>query len=172
MTGPVIPQAAGPQVDRKLAITCYWQLLSNWCWAACMQMVTTYRRNPVQQCNAANMFLNRNDCCPSNPACNVTMTAVQSVQQYHQMGYPNATLWNYPFTFPQVQWAIDNNLPLEAGLYWPTHAHDVLVRGYNTDNGATDVYVNDPFDGPMLVTYQYLLTGYGMGNWAETVYGM
>ncbi|MDQ3958058.1 MAG: C39 family peptidase [Actinomycetota bacterium] len=153
-------------------MTCYPQLLDNWCWAACIQMVTTYRGNPVQQCQAANMFLNRNDCCPSNVVCNVTMNAVQSVNLYHQLGYANTQVWWYPFTFAQVQWAIDNNLPFEAGLYWPTHAHDVVVRGYNDDAGAQNVYVCDPWEGPMFVTYNYLLTGYGNGNWTETVYGM
>jgi hypothetical protein len=48
------------------------QLQSNWCWAASGEMVLSWRRHRVGQCDQANLYPHKGipTCCPEDPHCN------------------------------------------------------------------------------------------------------
>jgi hypothetical protein len=137
------------------------QQQSEWCWAACGQMIDNYVEPlpVVQQCVEANGMFGPggteaqpgwSDCCSngSSAACNVGNGGPNPNYPYISL-YGNST--GTTLTWDQLRWQIwVVNEPFAFGWTWypvtPTSgAHIMVVTGYETDaEGNQWVYVNNP----------------------------
>src|SRR4051812_28367077 len=59
---------------------------TNWCWAACMQMVLTKLGNAVQQCSLADSAHGQRGCCgaPSSRLCNKPVKASDIASEWRK----------------------------------------------------------------------------------------
>jgi ABC-type bacteriocin/lantibiotic exporter with double-glycine peptidase domain len=169
--GKAVVVSPPPLGAKTLNVPWIKQEQTNWCWAACCQMVFNYYGlYAVHQCNMASWLFGA-DCCaaPSSTLCNQGATADQIVRVYNVNGF-QCSYSNGAFSFGQLQWEIDNNRPLEPAFFWNGGGgHVVIVKAYY-DNQTT--YVNDPWYGQGVVKYADLLTAYGMGRWALTFFNL
>lgn len=74
-TLPPSYRIADPVLAKPIA-----QLEGNWCWAASAEMVLSWRKHPISQCDQANLWPHDGtlDCCPEDPFCNYGQMPVKS----------------------------------------------------------------------------------------------
>src|SRR5262249_8571025 len=41
----------------------------NWCWAACIQMIMAFFKQPLGQCSVAGLLFENRDCCANRRSC-------------------------------------------------------------------------------------------------------
>lgn len=146
----------------------YKQEQSNWCWAACCQMVFDYFGFIISQCNIANYYF-KGQCCKKPSKCNQGLTPSEISALYNH--------WSYKYSYQAsqiafigIQASIDSNKLIEVALYWKGGGgHVVVVNGWSTGS-QDEVYVNDPGygSGPGWITYSELEHAYGKGTWGGT----
>jgi hypothetical protein len=161
--------AAAPPM---LAVPYFQQQQTQWCWAACTQMVAAYmNKPPVQQCDLANLLHGQTNCCasPSSAACNAPCPTAQVPVVYGHLGINCLTnLW--PVNAAVLLNELQQGRPVEVGYLWYAGGgHVAIVRGI-TPQGL--YAVNDPWFGQGPCTYQSILLAYGNGGrWAFTFGG-
>lgn len=141
---------------------------TQWCWAACAQMVLRYSGNlTVRQCDFVNWLFGLSDCCAagSTSLCNRPCQVADVCRVYSAFGlrcsYSNGTV-----SFGGLQFEIDQGRPVEAGLAWTGGGgHVVIVRGWYDDG---KIHVNDPWYGHGAIPYSDLVNAYGQGTWFGT----
>ncbi|TPI27755.1 hypothetical protein FJW07_31280 [Mesorhizobium sp. B3-1-9] len=161
----VAPPPPGEPTGPILAVEFASQEQSNWCWAACCQMVFHFLAvNKLSQCDLASEEF-ACSCCsaPSSPQCNKPLWPDGVYRHYHVPFVQKAQA----LTFVQVKEQIDANRPVEAYIEWNgSGAHVILLAGYY-DNG--DVVVMDPLsDGPARKSLDSVRDADGMGQWTMT----
>ena len=149
---------------------------SNWCWAACAEMVFRYYDGAAaRQCEFANELFGRTECCskPSSPDCNKPCRK-EDVSKLYSSKHICSTFVGSVVSFSKLQSEIDADRPVEVAYFWGDKGetgHLVVVRGWRVDGKEEFVYVNDPGDSPgedRIVAYSELLAAYGKGNWTYT----
>ena len=150
---------------------------SNWCWAACAEMVIRYHNeSATQQCELANELFNRTECCsdPSSPNCN-RPCETRDISNLYSRKHIHSKFVENAVTFSKLQSEIDADRPVEVVYFWrdwEKPGHSVIVRGWRIEDKEEFVHVNDPADTPTtmsgLVAYSELLTPYGEGDWSYT----
>ncbi len=158
-----------PEVPISRNVTWQAQLQSNWCWAACISMANNYyNAAAVTQCTVANTVLGITGCCnnPCPNACNVPLafnsnsSALATVRILAAMLTGAAPL-------ATVSSQILYNHIVEVGFVWTASGgHFALIDGADTTAGT--VRVKDPWYGASWLNYQYVVAGYGQGNWTYT----
>ncbi len=167
-SGKKIPSSLPPpgSIDLILAIPYRQQNMTNWCWAACCEMVFIhYGINNVTQEQIVSFELG--DQCPldQNPlpsSCN-------------QARWPDRSYSNWNIKYDRVQRALskdelqdqlDVGQPIEPYFLWNSgNSHVAIVRGYYS-NG--DVEVHDPWFETSRCSYEYVLSAYDLGDWVLT----
>jgi hypothetical protein len=143
---------------------------TEWCWAACAQMVLQfYGNSSVQQCDLASKLFGE-PCCanPDSPLCNEPAQVPDLAGVYAQWGR-NAVLVPGDVPFETLQSEINANRPIEIGFIWNDGTgHQVLVCGWNIDGTGPYLLVNDPKWGSGAVYYSNLQAAYGWGSWKWT----
>jgi len=140
---------------------------SNWCWAACCQMVFAYYGTNVRQCEMASFNFGA-ACCqsPSSSACNQGSWPEKIYQHWGS----RCSRSSGAFSLATLQTEINNGRPIEPYYAWSSNgAHVAVVIGYY-DNG--DLSVSDPYYGPGRRSYNNVLTAYGMGRWSMTFHDL
>ncbi len=165
--------AAEPAVGAlpMLDVPYFQQEQSEWCWAACTEMVATYLGIAnVRQCELANFLHGQTNCCqePGSDACNQPCPYEGIGPVY---GHLNVNCISDPF--PENVQVIQRELlagrPVEVGLLWyEGGGHVALIRGI-TDQGVYAVH--DPAFGSGFATYAFIYGGYGHGRWAYSFGG-
>lgn len=150
---------------------------SNWCWAACAEMVIRYYNEPgTQQCEFANELFNRTECCsvPSSPNRN-RPCETRDISNLYSRKHIHSKFVEDAVPFSQLQSEIDADRPVEVVYFWrdwEKPGHSVIVRGWRIEDKEEFVHVNDPADSPTtmsgLVAYSELLTPYRAGDWSYT----
>ena len=150
---------------------------SNWCWAACAEMVLRYHGgSAIRQCEFANELFDRTECClePSSPACNRPCEMLDISNLYSSKRI-HSKLVEKAVPFSKLQSEINANRLVEVVYFWRDWGkpgHSVIVRGWRIDGQEEFVHVNDPADGPAtmsgIVAYSELLIPYGEGDWTYT----
>ena len=147
---------ANTPASYNLIVPVVGQQESNWCWAACGQMVDEYLNPlpPTVQCQMANAAFGRTDCCvnPSSSACNVGDGGSNA-----QYPYTYFQASPFPLTWDQLRyqiWVV--NKPVTFGWnYTNCCNHIMIVTGYSTDaQGNNWVYVNNPEPGPTVGDFE------------------
>ena len=164
-----IPAAAPPPGAVKVLNVPYkHQEQTNWCWAACCEMVFHYYNVlNVRQCDMASYQFGANCCAaPSSSVCN---QGNWPENIYNHWGFTNSKS-NNALSLSSVHYEIDNNRPVEPYYAWTGGgAHVAIIRGYY-DNG--DLEVSDPWYGTSRHSYSNVVSAYGLGRWAATYYNL
>jgi hypothetical protein len=192
----LLAEGTGSLADsHELSIAPVIQKQSQWCWAACVEMVLTYYQRPAEQCAvvAAKLGIEGQ---PGTLVCghdgqfalaacdHKTMDDVWRAFQIKSQALPNGDpLMQVPFE--TIKEEIDGHKrPLEIGLKWdPEHGdggHAILVKGWTSVGGEDAVLVNDPLPSSRLgiighegaITIEELKDAFGYGSWAFTWPGL
>ena len=159
--------APGPPgaAANPLTVTYAQQQQTNWCWAACCEMVFHHAgaNTTVTQCDMASAEF-------GGPCCSTPGSAQCNQGNWPQSAY---TRFNFGFTFQQraisfaeVQAEINANRPVEIYYAWTggASAHVALIVGYYA-NGDVEVYDPWPSYGPGRRAFSYVQNAYNMGAW-------
>jgi hypothetical protein len=176
---PVPLPNLAPSVSRELSIPRVVQEYTQWCWAACCQMVLRhYGDLKTAQCDLANLATGRKDCCsnPSPSDCNQAIWTRHSIETdildiYYHYG-KTAVHHRGSIPFTTIRAEIDAGRPVEA-CFGGGRSHLIIVQGYEVDDsGRQNVFINDPdraYSGGNRIPFLSLLSAYGSGGyWAET----
>lgn len=128
------------------------QKQSNWCWAACMEMVIRQVPLEITQCQMANLACGETGCCsvPGSYICNKTLDVnnrngkpdIKSEWQRH--GY-DSVYRESALAFSTVQNEINAGRPIEIGLLWTGGGgHAMLIDGWDVIDGERIVIIMDP----------------------------
>ena len=149
---------------------------SNWCWAACAEMILRYYDGSViRQCEFANELFGETLCClmPSSPDCNRPCRK-KDVSRLYSSKHIYSKLVEETIPFSKLRSEINAGCLVEVAYLWENSGgtgHVVIVRGWRIDGKEEFVYVNDPGDSLgeyRIVAYSELLAAYGKGNWTYT----
>ena len=160
--GTAIPVAPG---DRPAVLTPYVaQKQSNWCWAACFEMIRNCLHLPsLSQCQMATAYFGGN--CSQNPkSCN---RAAFPDEADSDCGLRCTATGVLPLD--EITAEIDLGRPVELQIdKQGDSGHVVLVVGYSGDM----LEIHDPLDGigQKTVSYAVLQTGYDGGTWKRSYY--
>src|SRR5262245_38112128 len=139
---------------------------TEWCWAACSQMVAAFLGNAnVKQCELANFLHGQTKCCdkPGSNACNQPCPYEGIGQVYGHLNV-NCISQEGRVNGQVLLREFNANRPVEIGFLWYGGGGHVVVLHGVTDVGL--IAVNHPLFGTGLVTYLYLAAAYGQGIWA------
>src|SRR5437660_1156600 len=117
-SGKTIVPLPPPLGARVLSVPWIKQEQTQWCWAACAQMVLRYYANlTVQQCDLANWLFGLSDCCaaPSSSLCNRPCQVSDVCRVYNAFGL-RCYSSSGTITLGAVQLEIDQGYPVEPGL--------------------------------------------------------
>ncbi|OGX85080.1 hypothetical protein BEN47_15290 [Hymenobacter lapidarius] len=174
-TKTVIPIGNGILRVAALNVPMIMQEQSNWCWAACADMLLYYYGNPgVTQCQLANWAFGQTACCqiPSSTICNQPLPDARISQLLTAYGL-RSSYSTRAEGFGTLVLEIGAGRPVEVGLAWRSGGgHVVLVVDAIGLSGRQVVRVNDPAVGSGGMNYSDLQTAYGQGVWDATWVGI
>jgi hypothetical protein len=155
---------AASDQDTLLLIKLYAQETSFWCWAACGQMVSTYLKNPIKQCDQVQDLYYRSGlgCCGANIPRKCLLGLCKDplcllwLKQY-KFTYKITPL-NGHLTWDEIKDEITNNRPFIFAWSWDgkNFSHMMVGMGYKTVRNKNYVEVFDP--GPTKRGSHYFIT--------------
>lgn len=164
-----IPATGGPSGAGPLPVPLIEQEQTQWCWAACAEMVLRYLGNGgVAQCDFANFLFGESSCCttPDSSTCN-SPCEIDDVSLVYGNWRIQSSLAGTALTFDVLEQEVAALRPVEVGYIWNGGGgHLALVVQTATSDGQPLVVVNDPKFGSHIVQYSELLAAYGLGIWA------
>lgn len=170
----IIPSPPPAPNSKFLPVAHVLQKKSQWCWAACAQMVLEYHGQNVSQCKLASALLGSRWCCFLPMSCNSPCTATQVSALYNSFGL-GSTHQSNQVSFDTIKSEIDADQPVEVGFEWiGGGGHLAIVRGWEQNSLGDWIRINDPVlrfyknygQGTML--YSKLAKPYGIGDWVAT----
>ena len=168
-----------PQIMRhELNIARVEQDTTNWCWAACAQMVILYARNnrlTQTQIVAVMYDVSLSQVSVDNPDCNTpaTVDEIEIVFQEYAISYE---FLERALTYEELINEL-NTRPVEIGIRWERGGmHAVVAYGYNTNGKSVrEVLIRDPSSDTaptITVDYDDLINGHyrgrARGRWVDT----
>lgn len=162
------PGLGAPQ--EVLGVPVLGQKQTQWCWAACKQMVFRFSDSvsTTEQCELANAAFELMGCCnsPTSSLCNKPLSILRISGEWQRWGY-RSSYRAESLEFASIKFEIDHGRPIECGLKWHLGGgHAVLIIGYIDDPISPDVIVNDPWELQKTIKYSELVTAYGRGQWS------
>ena len=161
---------AGQPTAHLLNFTVPHQLESNWCWAAVATGVAHYYNSAstVTQCQVVNAQLGRTDCCnnPSSSNCNVPGYLDEALTYVDHLKSEQGSAATYAATSE----AVNAGTPPCIRIGWSGGGgHFIGVYGIEPTNM---LWVTDPMNGQLLVSYATLTGGtyQGNGTWTNTYF--
>lgn len=151
-----------------LKIPWYPSAQTEWCWAACAQMIAAFFQQTVtDQCTFAKLLFPDADCCNDPASCNSDVGIDKIKGLFNAFGKTSRFV---PSTVPweDLRTEILASRPVQVGLSWTGPGnHVAVVCGVSEDAVGPLVYVNDPDPGIAYgwVYYSNLELAYGHGSW-------
>ncbi len=147
VTGPCLTFPAAYSIPNVPLIA---QEVSEWCWAACGEMVMKYWGHDVAQCSEASAANNRTDCCSYGLCPNQ-----DEASPCNNPGWPNYAGYGFssqstgtPLTFAQLQQQFYcQQSPTNFQWVWPGggSSHLLVAMGYQVDSTGTQwIEIHDP----------------------------
>ena len=146
------------------------QSATNWCWAACAEVVILHAKShAVAQCQFADWLLPHARCCAATPpssTCDKPCAASKIAPLYRHWGLSGATGNSVSVLFHGVQSEINAGRPIQVSFqYGSGCGHAVVVIGWQTASSGDTVDVLDSAHlGRGSVLYNDLYTAFGMGG--------
>ncbi|WP_172652936.1 papain-like cysteine protease family protein [Rhodococcus opacus] len=158
-----------------LSVPLIYQEQTNWCWAACTEMILRYHNETrYRQCDFASWLFGQSGCCsyPSSSICNQGAYPNQ-ITAVFQAWLIQSQYANYAVSYNSLDAELINGRPIEVAYHWSSGGgHVALVIETNYANGSYLVTVNDPWYGRIVTPYNSLLQAYGYGTWSLTWFGI
>lgn len=168
ITAVVMLTAASSCLGTVLSVPQYTQEKDQWCWDACCQMLLKYYGYTYSQTDIAVWALGSNinepnylfdppSSCTYHP-CTEVLSHFGSIQSSGTQSY--------------ISWsALDNEMansrPVMIAVYWDSGGgHAINLRG---TSGSSDVYVNDPWYGQSVQSYDGVKRYRSVGTWGQTL---
>lgn len=158
---------------RTLSITQVVQAKTNWCWAACSEMVGRYQNSNSTRDQWAVVKEVKGSSYPNDGG---TTSEIQQGIRYASVNtvtYTNSST----LTFAKHESHIDNSDPLVVWMSWNSgNAHVVVCAGYKTSGSTDYLYLIDPIEDTTKEYYNYtsLKNGTsiqsGTGKYTTTIY--
>jgi hypothetical protein len=148
---PTTPTTPQPPVTQKLLNVPYVGQPQNsqWCWAACSEMVLRSANRTGTQCQILSVKWNA-DCCSFPQYCNTAGTFQDMIGAWQYFGNFTGTTTG-PLSFSQVTQVIDSGRPFVISYQGQTFVgHVVVCYGYDIQG---NVYIHDPVYGSFVVPY-------------------
>lgn len=168
----LVPIAEPPPWAGQVDIRYIKQEQTNWCWAACAQMVLRrFGNSTVRQCDLAHRLFGEPSCCdnPSSPLCNEAAQVPDIAGVYSAWGRKKPEYVGKSVPFETLQNEINAKRPVEVGFIWKDGTgHQAIVCGWDVDDTGPLLLVNDPKYGLGAVYYVNLKLAYGWGTWRHT----
>jgi hypothetical protein len=140
----------------------------NLCWAACCAMVLGYYHQlppPGGLSYITSTVLG--PACSNPAACDQTFSPFDA---YSKLKFP-CKPWDAPFDMAGILHELGAGRPLQLLIQWGAgNIHTILVSGYYA--ATQDLNVLDPYNGVTSASYDFLQSGYGMGEWVGTFYNL
>ena len=135
----------------------------NWCWAACVEMLLSYRGNPTTQFEIAAQYLNCRNCdqTPLPPSCDMTIKtlAISTILDHWGAKYQYAATAPSP---AEIKQAIATDQSLLAGL----KSHLTVVTGWAEKKGKFYLITADPRYDTGPIRFEFMVgTAYA---WSHT----
>lgn len=148
------------------------QSQTEWCWAACIQMLMSNRFGsyPAQCTMAGHAFLPLapESGCSDPQRINFPLPVGRVAQELARWGMSSQSQ-SRPVSFQSLVSEISANRPVKIGLLWNGNGgHAVLVVGWDQSSQGRFLILHDPQRGAGSVWYEDLMTAYGLGNWSWT----
>lgn len=164
-----------PPDQMSLHITLQQQQASNWCWAACVSMCSSYYFNPwVGQCAVASDTLKNKCCTPIPGPCNVPLPLTSITNSFH-LENMNAQ-YSGPITAAKLLSEIGiEHRPVVLGFTGLHIGHVVLAIGYYAASSPYTpsnplVTICDPdSDTKGGVQYQYIDSLFPDATWTASI---
>jgi len=167
---PITVSGSGGVQTVLLPVTRVQQAVSNWCWAACGEMIGRYLGlEGTAQCTLANNYLegtaNCVDACKDQANCNYPCLYTDIETVYSKVGIA-CCLVQGPLDFSVLNDEIVNNKrPVLAMLtFGAGFNHFLLVAGCNS-SGSVYAMDSRPGYGDSWMTYATLRSAHGYGAW-------
>lgn len=151
---------------------------TNWCWAACAEMVLDHFQMPfVRQCDLANSAFGSTRCCNNLPACNKGLSDARITYLWQTYGLTTARYITDKLNCEALKVELNAGRPIELGFsYSSTTGHVIIAFGWGKTK-SSEVYflVNDPDypSGTKSVIYcSALLDRSIKGSWDATWLGL
>ena len=129
-----------------LAVTLVGQETDEWCWAASAQMTVGYAGASVRQCEQANAYFNRTDCCTAPNSRNCRRPGWP---EYGRLGFKAKTTdWYKYLSFDKIKAEIDAGRPINFAWEWTKDeegGHMMVLSGYSEGLGLKMVQVHNPW---------------------------
>ena len=138
-----------------------------WCWAAAIEMVSSYYGNGAAQCSTLSYWYGA-DCCTYSYYCQTTGTEYQIQSSLSALGV-SSTYLRAPLTLQQSMSEIDNGRPFIMYYYGSFSGHVVVAFGYNSEKNT--LFIHDPYYGTFEVPYGQSFSYGGGLTWRQTLYG-
>ncbi|MDG3008448.1 papain-like cysteine protease family protein [Paludisphaera mucosa] len=154
---------------KDLSIEPKLQEQSEWCWAACLDMVLEANADfSKNQCDFANAAYELTGCClaPSSSLCNQPIPVIQFRQEYERYGFA-AQFYNGSISFNAVKLEVDADRPVQVGVSWTGGGgHAMLITGWDQEGTEQFVFVTNSLDRTKTrVRYSDFLTVSNQGTW-------
>jgi Papain-like cysteine protease AvrRpt2 len=166
-------------MPKYINIKLLYQHESEWCWAACLEMILKSRWSDApSQCELAGDAFDVEGCCrsPADRLCNRPLPVWRIAGELANYGIP------YVFHESRVSEErlveeVTRNRPVLLGLQFDwsdggTSGHAVLVVGWDENQDGRFLIVHDPARGIGSDWYEDLSSAYGRGRWYCTWTGL
>ena len=144
------------------------QKKQNWCWAACIEMISGFYELEIEQCSIAKLLFTNRNCCGQPSSCDEGCDAedVKVVLRKNPINV-ECRRFSRDLTFETIKTEIKSERPVVAGILWFSHdgeargGHLILIKGCRESNNRRYVKINDPSYGRVEVPFPKLQTYYG-----------
>jgi Papain-like cysteine protease AvrRpt2 len=166
---PITP----PQDGRLIPVPRLKQCQTEWCWAACAQMVLRYYGDAnIKQCDIAHKAFPQIGCCNAPATCNQRLSRDEVTQLWQNCGMQRLP-YKQAVGFDVLQTEINDSRPVEVGITRPSRGgHLAVVRGWSLTASGQMVNVADPLFEIGNIPFSWLQKGYGYGQWSDTWAGL
>lgn len=131
-----------PSIMNPLPVSLHPQQTGKWCWAASGQMVMSYLGVHIAQCEQANRYFARTDCCDARRPTDCVAGGIHDFDGY---GFSYDTI-NGALSWTAIKEQIDTRrTPFTFGWQWTGGGgHRLVATGYQVISGQNWVHIYDP----------------------------
>ena len=155
---------AEPEASNMLAVNYVDQVMTHWCWAACAEMIFTFKGMDISKCDVVKrdleiLFGAANDTTLQNPCGQPSSDAALSSNIACMSNTPSYVYncWFHLYCARQgpglstsgITNLIKNQIDLATPIHMQDSFHAVVITGYHVDGSGdiTDLNINDPDSG-------------------------
>ena len=137
-----------------------------WCWAAVIEMVSSYYGNGVAQCVTLDYWY-ASSCCANPNYCAVPGSDEQIQHSLLALGVTSEYIYS-SLSFENSMYEIDNGRPFIMFYQGSFIGHVVVAFGYNA--AKQTLFIHDPYFGSFEVPYDEAFAyGNGSAYWSKTL---